>query len=176
MTPTQAPSEKPAREFYLTRGNDHGPDQLTHICLFEYYPQHNPLVLVEKSAYDQQALEIAEWKERHETVSTTNRLQRMTIGELQRQRDENQLEIRQLKENVKLQAEQLRDFVDSTLKLKQALQDADAELRQHAVWWDAENNTSRGNEAYKAAENIQAALGKPTKIGTVAAIDKKAEG
>ena len=40
-----------AREYYLSRGNDSGPDALTHICLFEYYPDLNPIVLVEKSAY-----------------------------------------------------------------------------------------------------------------------------
>lgn len=40
------------REYYLSRGNDIGPNELTHICLFEYHAEKNPLILVERSAYD----------------------------------------------------------------------------------------------------------------------------
>lgn len=44
-------SQKP-REYFLSRGNEWGPNELTHICLFEYHADRNPLVLVEKSDYD----------------------------------------------------------------------------------------------------------------------------
>lgn len=38
-----------AREFYLTRRKEDG--GLTHICLHQYYAEHNPLVLVPKDDY-----------------------------------------------------------------------------------------------------------------------------
>jgi hypothetical protein len=41
------------REFWLTRGNDSGPNELTHICLFEYHADKNPLRLIEYSVYIQ---------------------------------------------------------------------------------------------------------------------------
>lgn len=53
---------RPPREFYLTRGNDIGPEELTHICLFDFHADKNPLILVERSAYDQLAKELAEAK------------------------------------------------------------------------------------------------------------------
>lgn len=61
------------KKFYLTRGNDIGPDELTHICLFEYHAEKNPLVLVEAYAYEAKCEELAALKRLYEAHKQMHR-------------------------------------------------------------------------------------------------------
>ncbi len=62
----------------------------------------------------------------------------------------------------KLESELQSLKAENELLIKE-LKWAEAELRGHAVWWDEEANQFRGNEAFKAANNINEALAKCAK-------------
>ena len=66
------PQEK--KEFWLTRGNNSGPNELTHICLFEYHADKNPLRLVEHAAL------VASQKECEELKTEIKRLNTTTVA------------------------------------------------------------------------------------------------